>query len=196
MLPQHCFLIPVNNPTPSYSLFKMWPFVLSRDATRLSWSPIFILKPPSGPQLEMLCSQFLAKAMQSMHIFHSMVTSPGPGRMKETLYSHNIKFVEKHLTDRVLPESCYKCAINNIHSAAVAKAICDAGRNPVFGAWPPSLIYPDEENLLCISHCVLSQLRSGKFTRLVGHMQTPVLSTSCCPILLPTFHLPRSCDEP
>jgi hypothetical protein len=124
MLPQHCFLIPVNNPTPSYSLFKMWPFVLSRDATRLSWSPIFILKPPSGPQLEMLCSQFLAKAMQSMHIFHSMVTSPGPGRMKETLYSHTIKFVEKHLTDRVFSESCYKCAINNIHSAAVASLWC------------------------------------------------------------------------
>jgi hypothetical protein len=57
-----------------------------------------------GPHLEMLCSQFLANALQDLHISHQVVTQPqGPQKMKETLYSRNINFVAKHFSEGVIP---------------------------------------------------------------------------------------------
>jgi hypothetical protein len=77
-----------------------------------------------GPHLEMLCSQFLANALQDLHISLQVVTEPkGPRKMKETLYSRNISFVAKHISDGVIAPAKYKQVIKSIHCADVAKAV-------------------------------------------------------------------------
>jgi hypothetical protein len=120
-----------------------------------------------GPHLEMLCSQFLANALQDLHVSHQVVIQPqGPRKMKETLYSRNINFVAKHLSDGKIPPAKYKQVIKSIHCAAVAKAVCDASLNEVLEAWPPTEIDPLEATLPRVTRTTLSQLRSGKYFHL------------------------------
>jgi hypothetical protein len=81
--------------------------------------------------------------------------------MKSTLFSRRIPFVERHLVDGVILQSSYKHIINNIHTAAVAKHVCDSGPNAVLGVWPPS-VSKTESTLPHSTRCVLRQLRSVK----------------------------------
>jgi hypothetical protein len=119
--------------------------------------------------LDLLSSQFLARALRESHPSHSVVTIPqGAQQMKETLYSKCIGRVEKHLRDGVMLEGNYKQKISQIHSAAVAKKLCYNGPIEVLGRYPPSAsVHPSEEKLSRPLRYALHQLHSGKC-----HLQT------------------------
>jgi hypothetical protein len=109
--------------------------------------------------LELLCSQYLASAMRPSHPSHEVVTAPpGSCRMKETLHSECFKQVKPHLTDGLMLEINYKKAISSLHTAAVAKAVCEAGPNPVLGLYPPN-VNPEEETLTRGALCQLRFLQ-------------------------------------
>jgi hypothetical protein len=119
-----------------------------------------------GPHLEMLCSQFLA------NVSHEVVTTPqDPQQMKETLYCRNISFVAKHLSDGVFPPAKYKQVINAIHSAAVAKAVCDSCPNELLEAWPSMQVDHSEATSPCITRCMLSQIHSTKCFHLRSYLK-------------------------
>ena len=50
----------------------------------------------------------------------------------------------------------YKQVIDAIHSAAVAKAVCEAGSNELLEAWPPMQVDHSEATLPRITRCVLT----------------------------------------
>jgi hypothetical protein len=99
--------------------------------------------------------------MQQTHPSHAVITAPpGPQWIKETLHSKCINLVEPYLTDGVMLEINYRKAISSLHTAAVAKSVCEAGPNPVLGLYPPS-VNPEEETLTRAHRCTLRQLHSG-----------------------------------
>jgi hypothetical protein len=117
-------------------------------------TPIELLHTETGmlkvkDHLDLLSSQYLATAMPRIHPSHAVVTLPqGPRQMKQTLYSKCINNVQPHLNDGVMLEYKYKKSITVIHSSFVAKAICEAGPNPVLGWYSPSAgVHPEEETL-------------------------------------------------
>jgi hypothetical protein len=74
--------------------------------------------------------------------------------MKETLHSKCIDKVKPYLTNGIMLEMNYKKAISSFHTAAVSKAVCEAGPNPVLGLYPPS-VNPEEETLSRAHRCAL-----------------------------------------
>jgi hypothetical protein len=87
---------------------------------------------PIKNHLQMLCNQFLASALSRSHVSFPVVTlPPGPRKMKikRTIYDTLIEFVRPYLTDRVMLDINYKCALKALNSAAVAASICENGPN-------------------------------------------------------------------
>jgi hypothetical protein len=60
--------------------------------------------------------------------------------------------------------------IKCIHSATVAKAVCDAGPNELLQAWPLMEVDPSEATLPRIMHCVLTQLCLTKCFHLCSYL--------------------------
>jgi hypothetical protein len=58
-----------------------------------------------GPHLEMLCSQFLANALQDLHISHQVVTQPqGPRKMKETSTPETLTLLQNTSLTELSPQ--------------------------------------------------------------------------------------------
>jgi hypothetical protein len=79
--------------------------------------------------------------------------------------------VRPHLTDGKTLEINYKKSITALHSAAKAKAICEAGPNAVLGSYPPN-VNPEELTLTRAHRCALRQLRSGYYHRLKSYLHS------------------------
>jgi hypothetical protein len=93
--------------------------------------------------LELICSQFLAKALSPSHCSHDFVKlDPGPCR-----------------------------AISSLHTAVVAAAINDLQPNKVLGCRPPP-IAKEEQLLPRAFQTVLSQLRSNYCVKLCAFLHS------------------------
>ena len=70
--------------------------------------------------LSLICSQYLARALQSNNPSHSVVTSPSGSRnMKQTLQSRFLHCVAPHLSSGILPSTNYGTTIKFLHNRAV-----------------------------------------------------------------------------
>jgi hypothetical protein len=119
--------------------------------------------------LKLLCSHLLASTLCPSHVSHGVVTSPpGPGAMKQTLYSKSIKLVERYLTNRITPEVSYKRIPKSLHTDAVSAEYCEAAPNKLLRFHPPK-IHLSEETLPRPHRRALSQLSSDYCARLKSY---------------------------
>ena len=116
---------------------------------------------PVHNHLSLLCSQFLAQAMQPSHPSHSIVTSPSGTRdKKHTLQSKFLPVVTPYLVDGILPPQNYTATIKSLHTEATATAIASSDPNDILQSLPPPVA--EEETFLPRPYrTTLSQLRSG-----------------------------------
>ena len=139
---------------------------------------------PVQDHLTLLCSQFLARALQPSHVSHPLVTSPpSPRNIKHTLHSKFHHLVAPYTVGGIIPPDTYTDTLKFLHTGAVARAIASRSPNKVLLTSPP--VVAEEEKLLPRRHrSVLSQLRSGyssslnSFLERVGRAPDP-LCPSC-----------------
>ena len=92
---------------------------------------------PIEPHLSLLCSQFLARALQPSHPSFPTVTAPsGPRSIRNTLQSRFIPSVSPLLTDGVMPPSNFKLALADLHTTAVQTSLNSAP--PLIESSPPN----------------------------------------------------------
>ena len=141
---------------------------------------------PVESHLSLLCSQFLARALQPNHPSHLTVTSPsGPRNKKHTLQSRFLPDVDPYLVDGTIPPHTYKAVLKSLHTAKVANTLTSRDPNRVLQI-PPPPIGEEESSLPRPYRTTLSQLRSG-FCRSLNSYQVRIGTTNnpLCP----------SCDE-
>ena len=72
---------------------------------------------PVQEHLSLICSQYLARALQPTNPSHDVVTSPSGSRdMKQTLQSRFLHVVAPHLSNGVLPPAEYGTTIKSLHT--------------------------------------------------------------------------------
>jgi hypothetical protein len=125
---------------------------------------------PVADGLDMLCTQYLASAMQNDHPSHKTVTRPsGPRRVKETLQSKYMRTVQPYLSDGVIKEIMYKKTLNAIHTSAVSAVISKQTPNKVLQCHPPA-ISASESKLSQALLCTLCQLCDNRCDRLKTYL--------------------------
>ena len=116
---------------------------------------------PVSNHLSLICSQFLARALQPTHATHQAVTTPpGPRSMKKTLQSRVYSRVESYTVNGIVPRATYRSTIGSIHTDAVAQVLASYRDNRVLGTRPPE-IAPEEASLPRAHRVALSRLCSG-----------------------------------
>ena len=131
---------------------------------------------------KLLCSQFLASTLRSHHPSHHVVTSsPGPRKMKRTLYQSNIDEVRPFLVDNKIPASEYKSVCKRLHTSMVESFVNDRPINPVLNTQPPP-VAPSISRLPRQTQRVLAQLRSGFSSKLASYQaRIGISASSTCP---------------
>ena len=72
---------------------------------------------PVSNHLSLLCSQFLARALQPTHPTHLAVTTPpGPRNMKKTLPPRFYSRVKQYTVNGIVPPATYRSTIGSIHT--------------------------------------------------------------------------------
>ena len=116
---------------------------------------------PVQEHLSLICSQYLARALQPTNPSHDVVTSSSGSRdMKQTLQSRFLHVVAPHLSNGVLPPAEYGTTIKSLHTGAVAASKSLLSPNRVLQTTSPQ-IAPEETNLPRPYRSTLSQLRSS-----------------------------------
>ena len=116
---------------------------------------------PVQEHLSLICTQFLARALQPTHPSHPHVVSPpGPRNMKDTLQSLFLPQVQPHLVEGILPPNSYRQTISSLHSEAVGRVLASSQPNRVLGTVPPP-VAAEELSLPRPYRSTLSQMRSG-----------------------------------
>ena len=139
---------------------------------------------PVSHHLALLCSQFLARALQPQHPSRGVVTSPsGPRTMKQTLYSRFHHRVEPYTVNGTVPPDTYRNTIRSIHTDAVSQALASYKDNKVLSSRPP-MVSPEERSLPRPHRVTLSRLRSGCSPALNSYLmaiQSPTTQSELCP---------------
>ena len=126
---------------------------------------------PVPEHTNMPCAQFLASSLRDNHPSHETVlSSPGPRKMKSTLFQRFIGDVRPYMYAGAvsLSNSQYNSIPQQIHTSAVGCHIANRPINPVINAQPPK-ISPSIQRLPRQTQRILSQLRSGHCSKLAAY---------------------------
>ena len=118
---------------------------------------------PVADHLSLISAQFLARALQTDHPAHNIVSrvpASNDRGMRETLRTYSADRVEPYLVNGVIPRDAYKETIQSIHTDVVNRVLERRPPNRVLGAHPPP-VNAEELSLPRRCRTSLSQLRSG-----------------------------------
>ena len=146
---------------------------------------------PVSNHLSLLCTQFLARALQPTHPSHQIVTTPpAPRNMKKPLQSRFHSRVEPYTVNGIVPPATYRSTIGSIHTDAVSQALASYRVNKVLGARPP-VVAPEEASLPRAHRVALGRLRSGHSPVLNSYLmaiESPTTQSDLCPMCRTEAH--------
>ena len=102
---------------------------------------------PDQEHFFLICSQYLARALQPNNPYHTIVTFPSGSRnIKQTLQSWFLHYVVPHLSSGILPPTDYGTTIKSLHTRAIIISKSLISHNRVLQTTSPQ-IDPEEANL-------------------------------------------------
>jgi hypothetical protein len=143
---------------------------------------------PVGIWLDMLCKQFVVRALRPAHPSHEVVLrhlgqrKNSKGRsMKETLSSKYLEAVQHFLHNGVMSQVSYKRTIQIIHSDTVNLAKNQQEINPLIGCKPPAVSIT-ERKLTRPFRTVMRLLRSTQCSLLKSYqLKIKAVNDDVCP---------------